>query len=119
MRKEIIIKRIYDGYDKTDGARILVDRLWPRGIKKESARLTAWIMDIAPSTELRKWYCHDPEKWDEFVPRYMEELETKKELCIELLNSGEKVITLLYASKDTKLNQAVVLKSFLDKFYNK
>ncbi len=119
MKKEIKIKRIYDGFDKTDGARILVDRLWPRGIKKENARLTAWMKEIAPSSGLRKWYCHDPGKWDEFVPRYMEELETKKDLCKELLNSGEKIITLLYASKDTKLNQAVVLKDYLDKFYNK
>lgn len=116
---KIRVKRIYDGYDENDGARILVDRLWPRGIKKEKARLTAWMKEIAPSSELRKWYCHDPQKWDEFVPRYMEELEAKRELCVELLNYGDKVITLLYASKDTKFNQAVVLKDYLEKLYNK
>ena len=105
------IKRVYDKPDKDDGLRILVDRLWPRGLTKEKACIDLWLKDIAPSTELRKWFGHDPGKWDEFRKRYREELEMNKaqtSLLTETLKKGE--VTLVYGSRDEEHNEALVLK---------
>jgi uncharacterized protein YeaO (DUF488 family) len=111
----IRIKRIYDTASSDDGYRVLVDRLWPRGISKERATLGEWLKDIAPSTELRVWYGHDPEKFSEFRKRYDAEL-AKNPVVNTLLDIVEKhkTITLLYAAK-TPLNEAMVLHAFLEK----
>ncbi len=113
----IKLKRIYDEPSSKDGIRILVERLWPRGFTKERARVDIWLKDIAPSTELRKWFAHAPEKWEGFCERYWAELETKKEL-VDLLfqKSEEDTITLVYASKDEEHNGALALKAFLERY---
>jgi len=112
---KVKIKRIYDPAEATDGKRILVDRLWPRGIKKESVHLDAWLKDVAPSTELRKWFHHDAQEWDEFVARYMHELSQNtivKELTDIIRNN--KIVTLLYATHDTEHNHALVLLQYIN-----
>lgn len=111
----IHIKRIYETPGDHDGYRILVDRLWPRGLSKENAHVDRWMKEIAPSTELRKWFHHDPEKWEEFENRYRIELSDKKEVLTEVLNleKEHKKVTLLYSAKDTLRNQAVVLQEIL------
>jgi len=110
----IKIKRVYDPVSSDDGKRILVDRLWPRGIKKEDARIDLWQKDIAPSDELRKWFSHDPAKWPDFKKRYKEELKDKLELIEKLREKPKKGnVTLLFAAKDTGHNNAVVLKEVL------
>ena len=114
MEKEIKIKRIYDDYSKNDGARILVDRLWPRGMKKEDAKLDEWIKDVSPTNELRKWYSHESSKWKDFQKKYFKELDMKKESCKRILKYREKIITLLYSSKNEKYNNAVALKKYLE-----
>jgi len=104
------IKRIYEKPDKEDGIRILVDRLWPRGLTKEKAAIDIWLKDIAPSQELRKWFGHEPGKWEEFRKRYRLELKEKEEqlsLLKDQINKG--TVTLLYGAGDEKHNQAVVL----------
>jgi uncharacterized protein YeaO (DUF488 family) len=109
------IKRAYQDPENDDGFRILVDKLWPRGLSKERVELNLWMKDIAPSTELRKWYGHDPEKWEEFQNRYLEELKEKKDL-IKKLKSIEKsnnTVTLIYSAKDEEHNNAVVLLELL------
>ena len=114
--KELKIKRIYDEPSKDDGERILVDRLWPRGIKKEDAHIDYWLKDIAPSTELREWFNHDPNKFKEFSKRYEAELKDDSDdikKIKELLKTHN--VTLLYAAKDPANNQAVVLQKFLQK----
>jgi uncharacterized protein YeaO (DUF488 family) len=115
MPPTIHIKRIYVDPAKTDGVRILVDRLWPRGIKKENARLEEWAKDIAPSTELREWYSHDPDRWAEFQKKYKGELKHNEalEAFIEKYQQ-EKLLTLLYGTKDEAHSHAIVLKDFLD-----
>jgi uncharacterized protein YeaO (DUF488 family) len=115
MKKKIKIKRVYDSAAKEDGTRILVDRIWPRGLKKEDIKLDEWVKEIAPSTELRKWFSHEPEKWKDFRKKYFEELGKKKHFCKELLEKGNNSITLLYSAKDRKHNQAMALKEFLEK----
>jgi uncharacterized protein YeaO (DUF488 family) len=110
----IKIKRIYDIASSKDGKRILVDRLWPRGIKKDEARIDEWLKDIAPSNELRQWFSHDPSKWKEFKKRYKEELQNKSEMLdriSEMARTG--TITLLFAAKDIEHNNAVVLQEIL------
>jgi uncharacterized protein YeaO (DUF488 family) len=109
------IKRIYADASENDGQRVLVDRLWARGISKEKAHLDLWLKDIAPSDELRKWFSHDPKKWTEFEKRYKAELTTKNELIDQLkkLEKQHKQVTLLYGAKDTEHNNAVVLKKLL------
>lgn len=109
------IKRVYDEYDKSDGFRILVDRLWPRGVSKENAHLDLWLKDIAPSNDLRKWFGHDPKKWEEFKERYKDEIRDKKEILNQLksLMEEHETITLVYGAKDTEYNEAVVLKNLL------
>lgn len=108
------IKRVYEQAEIEDGIRILVDRLWPRGLTKEKARVDLWLKDVAPSTELRKWFGHEPAKWDTFKERYLQELknnEKQTSILKEQLEMG--VVTLLFASKDEEHNEAVVLKEFL------
>jgi uncharacterized protein YeaO (DUF488 family) len=113
----IKIKRSYLPPEEGDGLRILVDRLWPRGISKKDLKLDSWMKDIAPSSELRRWFAHDPERWDEFKSKYLGELEDKKEL-IGLLKIMEKfngTLTLIYSAKDEEHNNAVVLRELLIK----
>lgn len=111
----ISLKRIYDTAGKNDGFRVLVDRLWPRGVSKEKADLDLWLKEIAPSDELRKWFAHDVTKWPEFVKRYQQELKGKKELLEQLqTHVKQEPVTLLFAAKDEQHNNAVVLKSVLE-----
>jgi len=114
--KPISIKRIYEEPAPGDGYRILVDRLWPRGISKERAELDEWDKDIAPSTELRKWFNHQPERFDEFKKSYKEELKEKTEELdrIRAIAQNRKV-TLLYGAHDSEMNQAIVLQEVLEK----
>ena len=112
------LKRIYEEASKNDGARILVDRVWPRGISKEKANLDEWLKEIGPSTELRKWFNHDPEKYSEFKKKYKKELKEGKQKeevdkLKEIVKSESGPVTLLYAAKDEKHNQAQVLKELL------
>lgn len=108
------IKRVYEEPGRGDGVRILVDRLWPRGLTKEKAQVDLWLKDIAPSTELRKWYSHDPSKWAEFQARYRKELKSKADLINVLKQKEAKgPITLLYGARDEAHNEAVVLQSLL------
>jgi uncharacterized protein YeaO (DUF488 family) len=113
---KIKIKRVYEQPDKDDGVRILVDRLWPRGLTKEKAAVDLWLKEIAPSTELRKWFGHDPEKWSAFRGRYETELRHNDDL-IKLLKqkAREGTVTLVYGARDQKHNEALVLKQFLGK----
>ncbi len=110
------VKRIYEEPEEEDGYRILVDRLWPRGVSKERANLDGWIKDIAPSNELRKWYHHELDKWPEFKTRYLKELQEKKELLKQLktMDKFHKKVTLLYSAKDEDHNNAVVLGELLN-----
>mgnify|MGYP001334088319 CR=1 FL=1 len=109
------LKRIYDPASNTDGYRILVDRLWPRGVKKEAAALDEWNKEIAPSTNLRKWFDHKPERFEAFSAQYREELKTKVPELERLHNLAKKrKVTLLYAAKDEQVNHAVVLKEALE-----
>lgn len=112
----IRIKRVYEQPDKADGKRILVDRLWPRGLTKEKARVDLWLKEIAPSTELRKWFHQDPSQWAELKRRYEAELEENDEQVALLRSEIEKgPVTLLYGARDQERNQAVVLKEFLSR----
>lgn len=108
------IKRVYEQSAKEDGKRILVDRLWPRGLTKEKANIDLWLKDVAPSTELRKWFAHDPAKWDEFQKRYLKELKSNKDnvtIIKELIKSG--TVTLVYGARDQEHNEALVLEKHL------
>jgi len=108
------IKRVYEQPDKEDGTRILVDRLWPRGLTKEKACVDLWLKDVAPSTELRKWFGHDPDKWSEFQTRYRAELKNNKEQLLLLKQEAAKgTVTLVYGARDEKHNEAVVLQKLL------
>jgi uncharacterized protein YeaO (DUF488 family) len=115
---EIVVKRIYDEVHQSDGNRVLVDRLWPRGMSKEKANIKLWAKDVAPSTELRKWFGHRPELYDEFKERYVNELRTDEEKYSQLVElnrlAREETLTLLYGARDTKNNHAQVLKEELD-----
>ena len=112
----INIKRAYEPSQKTDGFRVLVDRLWPRGISKEKAAIDLWLKDIGPSNDLRKWFGHDPERWREFKSRYYVELKARKDLLDQIKQAEleHKTITLVYAAKDEAHNDAVVLKQVLE-----
>jgi uncharacterized protein YeaO (DUF488 family) len=112
----IKLKRAYEKPARDDGERILVERLWPRGLTKQRARIDLWLKDVAPSTELRRWFGHDPDKWDEFRRRYQKELKRKDDL-IKLLKRKAKAgtITLVYAARDEERNGALVLKDLLQK----
>ena len=117
MTQSIRLKRAYDPPEKDDGFRVLVDRLWPRGLKKEDLGVDLWLKDIAPSDMLRKWFSHDPERWEEFNSHYFEELHEKDDVVDRLLQEagGNKVITLVYSSKEEKLNNAAALKEYIEK----
>lgn len=112
----IKLKRVYEEAEKDDGFRILIDRLWPRGISKEKSRVDLWLKDIAPSNELRKWFGHELAKWSEFQKRYREELKNKQELVEKLKKTikEKKVVTLLFSASDKKHNNAVVLTKMLN-----
>lgn len=118
MMNEFRCKRIYEPTADTDGFRVLVDRLWPRGIRKENARINLWAKEIAPSKELRKWFSHDPAKYDAFEALYRQELNRNpasrefKNLCMQ--KAQDQQVTLLYGAKDEKYNHAVVLKEWLE-----
>jgi uncharacterized protein YeaO (DUF488 family) len=108
------LKRVYDEPARADGFRVLVDRLWPRGLTQDAARLDVWLRDIAPSTELRKWYGHERTKWPEFRRRYRAELRAHREVLEDLrLRAAQQPVTLLYASREGDINHAVVLKEWL------
>jgi len=112
----IKIKRVYEPAHKDDGFRILVDRLWPRGLSKEKAKVDSWLKEISPSDKLRRWYLHDPKKWESFKTRYRTELRKEPD-CLESIRRAEKehgTITLLFGSKEARYNNAVALKEFLD-----
>lgn len=112
----IRLKRIYDPSSAEDGARILVDGMWPRGIRKADARIDAWMRDIAPSTGLRKWFGHDPARWDEFRSRYHAELDERPALVEELrARVAGGTVTLCYAARDREHNNAVALKEYLER----
>ena len=108
------LKRAYEEPSKDDGTRVLVERLWPRGVSKDRAAIDFWLKEVAPSTELRKWYDHDLDKWEEFRRRYRQELKTQGEILERLRNEARKgTVTLLFAAKDEERNNAVVLKEML------
>lgn len=114
MAVKVKIKRVYEKPSREDGVRILVDRLWPRGLTKEKAKVDLWFKEIAPSTELRRWFAHDPAKWAEFKKCYLAELKQKKDLISELRGQAQtNMVTLVYAAKDEEHNEAVVLKNYL------
>lgn len=111
------VRRVYDEARPDDGARVLVDRLWPRGVSKERAHLDEWCKEIAPSNELREWYGHDPERYDEFARRYQQELKEPERAAAftHLQELAQRPLTLLTATKDVKISQAAVLAGLLDK----
>jgi uncharacterized protein YeaO (DUF488 family) len=109
-------KRVYDPPSQDDGKRILIDRLWPRGLKKEAAQVDEWLRELAPSSELRKWYGHDPAKWTEFRKRYKKELEARSDLLARIKDEARKgTVTLVFAAKDSEHCNAGALKEILDK----
>jgi uncharacterized protein YeaO (DUF488 family) len=111
---DVCIKRIYEKPVRRDGYRVLVDRIWPRGVKKEGAALDEWLRDIAPSTELREWFAHEPERWSAFRDRYLFELRANAPLLKALRErAGRQRVTLLYAARDKKMNHAVILEEAL------
>ncbi len=111
------IKRVYEQPAEEDGTRVLIDRLWPRGISKEAAKIDRWIRDIAPSTELRKFFEHDPDRWKEFSERYRKELEENPIVREVARLSSNGPVTLLYAAKDQEHNNALVLRDYLENIY--
>ncbi len=112
----IRIKRVYEPPAVEDGFRVLIDHLWPRGVKKEVAAVDEWLKEIAPSTGLRKWFSHDPEKWKEFKRRYFSELDEKREIVAKLAKKAEmKTVTLVFSSKEERFNNAVALKEYLER----
>ena len=111
----IKIKRVYEPLESSDGARFLVERLWPRGIKKENLVMQAWLKDVSPSPELRTWFSHDPAKWEGFQKRYREELAANSAAWQPILQAAARGdVTLLYAARDTEHNSALLLKEFLE-----
>ena len=114
------VKRVYESTEVSDGVRFLVERLWPRGMKKEKLNMEAWLKDVAPSDSLRRWFEHDPLKWSEFQKRYRAELDDNPntwEPILEAIERGN--VTLLYSAHDTEHNNALVLKSFLEEHLRK
>jgi uncharacterized protein YeaO (DUF488 family) len=112
----IKLKRAYEPASKDDGLRILVERLWPRGVSKQKAQIDLWLKDLAPSTELRKWYGHDPAKWPQFRKRYRAELKNQGDLLTLLKYvAQERVVTFVYAASDVERNSALALKEFLER----
>jgi uncharacterized protein YeaO (DUF488 family) len=112
----IRLKRVYEEEDRSDGVRYLVERLWPRGIKKTALHIDQWLKDAAPSTDLRKWFGHDPEKWTEFRKKYSAELDREPESWAPIRDAARRgTVTLLYSSHDTEHNNAVALKSYVER----
>ena len=110
----IQIKRVYDPINNSDGTRLLVERLLPRGVKKTSLEIKAWLKDVSPSTELRKWFSHDPAKWDDFCSRYHRELQVNPDSWRPIIEASRHgPVTLIYSSHDTEHNNAVALRDFL------
>jgi uncharacterized protein YeaO (DUF488 family) len=108
-------KRVYDPPEPSDGTRFLVERLWPRGMKKETLKLDGWRKEVAPSAELRRWFGHDPAKWEEFRRRYFAELDEKPDAWQKIREAARRGnVTLLYSARDTKRNSAVALKAYLE-----
>lgn len=114
------IKRIYDSFQESDGTRLLVDRLWPRGISKENAHLDGWVKELAPSSQLRTWFGHKAENFEKFAMLYRAELDTDIEAQAAvrkvILQSRENMVTLLYGAKDPQVNHAIILKKYLESF---
>ncbi len=109
------LKRVYDPPGKSDGARVLVERLWPRGVSKQKAKLALWARELAPSTELRKWFDHEPARWEEFKDRYFAELDARPEAfepLLALTRAGP--VTFVFASREEKLNNAVALREYVE-----
>ena len=114
MSGAIRLKRVYEGATNADGYRVLVDRVWPRGVTKERAKIDVWLKSVAPSTQLRKWFDHDPRKWLEFKKRYFAELDAGPDGLDELLGRARaSVVTLVYSARDEQHNQAVALREYL------
>jgi uncharacterized protein YeaO (DUF488 family) len=110
------VKRVYEEASKEDGYRVLVDRLWPRGLKKATAHIDLWLKEVAPSSELRSWFNHEPEKWAEFKKRYAKELSSKQELIKTIRDKARsEKVTLLYGAKDEEHNNAIALQIYLNK----
>jgi uncharacterized protein YeaO (DUF488 family) len=111
----IAVKRAYEPVSRADGKRFLVERLWPRGLSKDSLQLDAWLKDVGPSTALRKWFGHDPDKWDEFRKRYRRELDSAPEVWRPIAAAASRGrVTLVYSSHDTEHNNAVALLEYLE-----
>jgi uncharacterized protein YeaO (DUF488 family) len=111
----IKLKRVYESAGSGDGARFLVERLWPRGIKKSALQIDAWLKDVAPSTNLRQWFAHDPRKWSDFRERYFRELRDNPEAIEPIITAATPgTVTLLYSSHDTEHNNAVALKDYIE-----
>lgn len=114
----IKLKRVYEAPDARDGTRVLVERLWPRGLDKQQAKVDEWLKEIAPSMELRKWFAHDPAKWTEFQIRYKTELAAKSAQITQLKQMAQNgTITLVFAAKDEQHNSAIVLKRYLEQIF--
>ena len=112
----ILLKRAYELPARSDGYRILVERLWPRGVSKQNAKIDLWLKEAAPSTELRRWFNHEPDKWSEFKRRYFEELSAREEtleLILEHLRVGQ--VTFIYAARETRFNNAVALREYVER----
>jgi uncharacterized protein YeaO (DUF488 family) len=111
----ITLKRAYDPVSRADGIRLLVERLWPRGIAKADLAVDEWLKDVAPGTELRKWFGHDPDKWDEFCRRYFRELDSRPEAWRPIVRAARRgeAVTLVYSAHDTQHNNAVALRDYL------
>ena len=107
----ITLKRVYDPVSRTDGTRFLVERLWPRGLSKAKVHVSAWLKEVGPSTELRTWFSHDPEKWDEFRQRYFREFDSRREAWQPIVSAARRgTVTLVYSSHDTQHNNAIALQ---------
>ncbi|GER78607.1 MAG: DUF488 domain-containing protein [Anaerolineales bacterium] len=114
------VKRVYEKAEASDGTRFLVERLWPRGMKKESLKMKAWLKEVAPSAELRNWFGHDPLKWTEFQKRYQAELKANPDALSPILEAAKQGdVTLLYSAHDTEHNNALTLKNFVEKLLKK
>ena len=114
IRAMIALKRAYDPVSKSDGTRLLVERLWPRGVSKAKLRVDSWLKEVGPSTELRQWFSHDPNKWAVFRRRYFRELGSRREAWQPILSAARRgTVTLVYSSHDTEHNNAVALQEFL------
>ena len=113
-------KRVYEGKTRADGFRVLVDRVWPRGVSKQRAQVDVWLKSVGPSTELRKWFDHDPKKWSAFKKRYFTELDDGPVGLDQLLGHvSDRVVTLVFSARDTQHNQAVALREYLEAFLRK